>query len=221
MDTAVQLDTLMETQLQIPPYITLDPELRTSQKTPQGPQEIDDSQKWFTATFVLLPWWFPLTYVDHLLQTFGTDSVQTAQKFRFPAVRVVAVVADFTFKFLQSVNQRAVPGLHLNTPQSRLKHGTFPSGTSRNPLSYEDNSSAPLCPLDLFRLCCYLLVRINSTFFETYLKFQNKQWSMTESSHLFIFWTSLHLFLVTHYSGTLELNLSSSPKEKRRIVVNI
>lgn len=62
-----------------------------------------------------------LTYVDHLLQTFGTDSMQTAQKFGFPTVRIVAVVADFTFQLLQGVNQRAAPGLHLNKPQQRLE----------------------------------------------------------------------------------------------------
>ena len=55
-----------------------------------------------------------LTHVDHLLQTLGTDSVQTAQQFGFPAASVIAVVADFTLEFLQSVNQRLSPGLHLN-----------------------------------------------------------------------------------------------------------
>lgn len=66
-----------------------------------------------------------LTCVDHLLQTFGADSMQTAQKFGFPTVRIVAVVADFTFQLLQGVNQRAAPGLHLNKPQRRLKQGIW------------------------------------------------------------------------------------------------
>lgn len=63
-----------------------------------------------------------LTYVDHLLQTLGTNSVQTAQQFGFPAASIIAVVADFTLKFFQSVNQRLSPGLHLNTPQQRVRN---------------------------------------------------------------------------------------------------
>lgn len=55
-----------------------------------------------------------LTDIDHLLQTLGTDSVQTAQQFGFPAAGVVAVVADFALQFLQSVDQRLSPRLNLN-----------------------------------------------------------------------------------------------------------
>lgn len=70
-----------------------------------------------------------LTYVDHLLETFGTDSMQTAQNFGFPALRIVAVVADFAFQLLHSVNQRAAPGLHLNTPQQSLQRGKCTSAS--------------------------------------------------------------------------------------------
>lgn len=60
-----------------------------------------------------------LTDVNHLLQTLGTDSVQTAQQFGFPAAGVVAVVADFALQFLQSVDQRLSPRLNLNAAQGK------------------------------------------------------------------------------------------------------
>lgn len=61
-----------------------------------------------------------LTHVDHLLQTLGADSVQTAQQFGLPAARVVAIIADFTLEFLQRVHQRLSPGLHLNAAQQQV-----------------------------------------------------------------------------------------------------
>lgn len=41
-----------------------------------------------------------LTHVDHLLQTFGTDSMEASQQLRFAAASVIPVVTNFTLQLL-------------------------------------------------------------------------------------------------------------------------
>lgn len=50
-----------------------------------------------------------LTHVDHLLETLGANTVQTAQQFGLPAAGVVAVIANLALKLLQCVYQGLSP----------------------------------------------------------------------------------------------------------------